>query len=90
LTEELNSFVTTVDKSQPQGDPTSPWSHLPKTLFPLASPVAQSIKNAPAMILDDPLEKGMATHSSILALEISGSEEPGRLQCMGSHELSTE
>ena len=29
------------------------------------------------------LEKGMATHSSILAWEISWTEEPGRLQSMG-------
>ena len=31
----------------------------------------------------DPLEKEMATHSSILAWEILWTEEPGRLQCMG-------
>ena len=34
--------------------------------------------------LEDPLEKGMATHSSILAWEIPWTEEPGRLQSMGS------
>ena len=33
---------------------------------------------------DDPLEKGMATHSSILAWGIPWSEEPGGLQSMGS------
>ena len=32
---------------------------------------------------EDPLEKGMATHSSILAWEIPYTEEPGRLQSMG-------
>ena len=32
---------------------------------------------------DDPLEKGMATHSSILAWGIPWTEEPGRLQSMG-------
>ena len=32
---------------------------------------------------EDPLEKGMATHSSILAWEIPWTEEPGRLQFMG-------
>ena len=32
---------------------------------------------------EDPLEKEMATHSSILAWEISWTEEPGRLQYMG-------
>ena len=31
----------------------------------------------------DALEKGMATHSSILAWEIPWTEEPGGLQCMG-------
>ena len=33
--------------------------------------------------LEDPLEKEMATHSSILAWEIPQTEEPGRLQSMG-------
>ena len=33
---------------------------------------------------EDPLEKEMATHSSILAWEIPRTEEPGGLQCMGS------
>ena len=33
---------------------------------------------------EDPLEEGMATHSSILAWRIPWSEEPGRLQSMGS------
>ena len=50
--------------------------------------VAQIVKNPPAMqetqvrFLDweDPLEKGMATHSGILAWRIPWTEEPGRLQ----------
>jgi len=33
--------------------------------------------------LEDPLEKGMATHSSIFAWEISWTEKPGGLQSMG-------
>ena len=33
---------------------------------------------------EDPLEKGMATHSSILAWRISWTEEPGGLQSIGS------
>ena len=49
-----------------------------------ASLVAQTVKNLPAMqetwirSLDweDPLEKGTATHSSILAWKIPGTEEP--------------
>ena len=36
---------------------------------------------------EDLLEKEMATHSSILAWEISGTEEPGRLQSMGSQRV---
>ena len=33
---------------------------------------------------EDPLEKGMATHSNILGWEIPRTEEPGRLESMGS------
>ena len=36
---------------------------------------------------EDPLEEGMATHSSILALEIPRTEEPGELQSMGSRRV---
>ena len=36
-----------------------------------------------------PLEKEMATHSSILAWEISWTEEPGGLQSMGSQKSQT-
>ena len=39
--------------------------------------------------LEDPLEKVMATHSSILAWRIPWTEEPGGLQSMGSRELDT-
>ena len=54
--------------------------------------VAQTVKHLPAMRetwvrylgLEDPLEKEMATHSSILAWKIPWTEEPGRLQSMGS------
>ena len=57
-----------------------------------SSLVAQMIKNLPAMQetrfwslgQEDPLEKGMATHSSILAWRIPWTEEPGRLQSVGS------
>ena len=38
---------------------------------------------------EDPLEKGMATHSSILAWKISWTEEPGGLQSMGSQVAET-
>ena len=36
---------------------------------------------------EDPLEKGMATHCSILAQEIPWTEEPGGLQSVGSHRV---
>ena len=39
---------------------------------------------------EDPLEKEMATHCSVLAWEISWTEEPGRLQSMGSQSEMTE
>ena len=43
---------------------------------------------------EDPLEKEMATHSSILAWEMPGAEEPGRLQSIASqrvrYDLATE
>ena len=54
----------------------------------MASLVAQMVKNPPAMQetwvqsmgWEDPLEEGMATHSSILAWRIPWTEEPGGLQ----------
>ena len=57
-----------------------------------ASLVAQMVKNLPArqetlvrsLGWEDPLEKGMLTHSSILAWKISQTEEPGDLQSMDS------
>ena len=36
---------------------------------------------------EDPLEKDMATHSSILTWKIPWTEEPGRLQSMGSQRV---
>ena len=53
------------------------------------------VKNLPAMqetqvgslSWEDPLEKGMATHSSILAWRIPWTEELGGLQFMGSHRV---
>ena len=55
------------------------------------SQMAQTVNNPPAMQetwvrslgWEDPLEKVMATHSSILAWRIPRTEEPGGLQCMG-------
>ena len=55
--------------------------------FPDSSVDKESACNAgdPSLIpgLEDPLEKGMATHSSILAWRIPWIEEPGGLQSMG-------
>ena len=39
---------------------------------------------------EDPLEEGMATHSSILAWRIPWTEEPGRLQPIGLHRVGHE
>ena len=54
----------------------------------MSSLEAQLVKNPPAMqeMQEDPLEKELATHSSIVAWEIPWTEEPGRLQSMGSQE----
>ena len=46
-------------------------------------PIHQCRKHRFYPCWDDPLEKEMATHSSILAWEIPWTEEPGRLQPMG-------
>ena len=53
--------------------------------------VAQMVKHSPGLLetwvwslgLEDPLDKEMATHSSILVWRISWTEEPGGLQSMG-------
>ena len=65
-----------------------------------ASLMAQWVKNPPIMQetqekqvqslgQEDPLEKKMATHSSVLAWEIPWTEEPGGLQSMGSQKSQT-
>ena len=60
-----------------------------------ASLVAQTVKNrlpmqgmrVPSLGRDDPLEEGMATHSSILAWETQWTQEPGRVQSMESQRV---
>ena len=60
-----------------------------------ASLVVQVVKNFPAMQetrvqspgQEEPLEKGMATNSNILAWRISWTDEPGGLQSMGSQRV---
>ena len=57
--------------------------------------MVQTVKNLPAMQdtwvqslgQEDPLEKEMATHSSILAREIPWTEKPGGLQSTGSQRV---
>ena len=78
-------------KKRPLSFPPSWESQTPISSFP----VAQRVKNLPAMQetwvwflgWDDALEKEMATHSGILAWKIPWTEEPGRLQYMGSQRV---
>ena len=64
-------------------------------MYGSASLVAQLVKNPPAMRetwvqslgWEDLLEKGLATHSSILALRIPWKEKPDGLQSMGSQRI---
>ena len=74
-----NSFVRPCFHVGESSGPNSFWTSL----------VAQMVKNLPEMqeAWVDPLEKGMATHSSILAWRIPWTEEPGGLQSMGSHRV---
>ena len=60
--------------------------------------VAQTVRNLSAMQKmrvrflgwEDPVEEGMATHSSIFDWRISWTEEPGRVQSTGSQSDTTE
>ena len=66
-----------------------------RLLYSWTSLVVQIVKNPPAMReiwvqslgWEDPLEEGMATHSSILAWRIPWTEEPGGLQSLGSQRV---
>ena len=61
----------------------------------MASLVAQTVKRLPTLRetqvrslgQEDPLENEMASHSNILAWKIPGTEDPGRLQSMGSQRV---
>ena len=75
---------------------TAPWEGISYPLqYSWASLMAQMVKNPPAMWetwvrslgWEDPMEEGMATHSSILAWRVPWTEEAGRLQCMGSQRI---
>ena len=71
--------------------------HADKQVTLRAFPAAHTVKNLPSMQetqvwplgQQDPLEKGMATHSSIFAWRIPRTEEPGGLQSWGHKELDT-
>ena len=85
----LKAFQMKIAKSQMMRGPYLHYSELHNKGAYL---VAQVVKNLPVMLeawvwslgWEDPLEKGMATHSSILAWEIPWTEEPGGLQSMRS------
>ena len=73
-------------------------SALPMTALLLGLPGGAAIKNPSVMLemqetwvkslgQEDTLERGMAIHSSILAWKIPWTEEPGRLQSMGSQRV---
>ena len=78
-----------------------PWTLIVSVCYLIAwrwgFPVGSVVMNPPANAGDaglisgweDPLKKEMTTHSSILAWEIPWTEEPGRLQSMGSQESQT-
>ena len=78
----------------PIGQPT--WSWKQGNLGIVVFLVAQTVKNLPAIWetwlwslgWGDPLEKGTATHSSVLAWRIPWMEEPGGLQSMGSQDMT--
>ena len=74
-------FLSTGDLPHPGTEPRSP-------AFQEDSEVAQTVKT-PLRSLgrEDPLDKEMATHSSILAWKIPWKEEPEWLQSMGSQRL---
>ena len=70
-------------------------------LFKLGFPGGSAVKNPPAVqetqvmrlpFVDgeDPLEEGLTAHSSVLAWEIPGTEEPGGLQSLGSQRVRSD
>ena len=64
---------------------------------PVGSHVSSMVRNLPAvqetqvqsLVREDPLEKEMATQSSVLAWKTPGTEEPGGLQSLGSQKSRT-
>ena len=79
----------------------SDWEFKTTTINMLGLPGGAAVKNPPAMQeiqetpvqslgLENPLEKKMATHSSILAWRIPWTEKPGGLQSIGWQRVTTE
>ena len=67
-------------------------NEIPSLQRDVCGTMARLVKNPPAMRVrsldqEDPLEKEMATHSSVLAWKIPWTEKPGRLQSMGSQRV---
>ena len=89
----VNSILTTLSETRCYLPLTERFSDLPNITWVGFTWVAQTVKYLPAMWetwvrslgQEDPLEKEMATHSSILAWRIPGTEEPGGLLSVGSH-----
>ena len=91
------SYFSTTTAGARRGEQTAqePPASQPKAV---GLPGARSVKSLPAVRetqvgslgREDPLEKDMATHSTILAWRIPWMEEPGRLQSMGSPRVTTE
>ena len=90
--ETMSNFIFLGSKITADGD----CSHeIKRRLLLGVSLVAQRLKHLPAMWetwvhslgREDPLEKEMATHSSILAWRIPGKGEPGGLPSLGSHRV---
>ena len=100
---EISGTLLPQEASQGTADPgppdPHPWPyiHLSSAKLIWGSLVAQRLKPLPAMWetcvqslgWEDPLEKEMATHSSILAWRIPWTEEPGGLQSMDRKESDT-
>ena len=71
------------------------WTFVGKEMSLLFNMLSRLVKNLPAMQetwvqslgWEDPLEKEMATHSSVLAWRNPGTVEPGGLLSMGSHRV---
>ena len=82
-------FVKSEEEPRKLREEMAPWDE------PYGSQVAQMVKYWPAMWAtwvrslgqEDPLEKGMATHCSILSWRIPWTEEPGGLPSMGSQRI---